>query len=151
MVTPVIPHLEHRHPTELRAAQHEGILEQVPLLQILEQASDRLIQDLGVPRYKVRHTIVGIPVQSSAGRISTVKQLDKTRPTLDKSTCQDTVASKISFQGILGIRTIQFQDMWWFFLDIGCPDFGMDVADEEVLSLLQSPVQNHWLGWSRLR
>ena len=75
MIAASISQLEHRHPTELRAAHDQRLLQQPTLFQILQQARYRLIQDLGVPGNQLWHAVVGVPVTTPARRIRTVEEL----------------------------------------------------------------------------
>src|SRR6185436_13197063 len=75
MVVPAVAALSAGRPSELRAPDDEGVVEQPAALQVLEQARDRLVDLRAHAGVVLLDRAVGVPAAGAAGRA--VEELDE--------------------------------------------------------------------------
>src|SRR5690606_1732191 len=89
---------------ELARPDHEGGVEQSTAAQVLDERGDRLVDGqavLGVPLVELAVLVPAIPVAAGTG------QFDKADPALDEAAGQETLQTKGSGIGVVGLETIE--------------------------------------------
>src|SRR6056297_722020 len=84
-----IPLLTHRSPSELTSPDDEGLVEQAALLEVFQQAGDRLIHRLAEPRVVFLDPRVRIPLAAGSA-----VELDKTDASFDQPAGEQAVPAE---------------------------------------------------------